>query len=274
MFEIAQYCQKLCESAQLPSVYKSVIEQLEDQWSVCESAKFLFLALADNIRVNAEHLTYAREEYDKIFGYRDLEIDLCTGNRNRIREIFLSASNVLQQTPDWLNVKSYVILVELHQKHKRLSGDKFSEEVKKILHTRPSGVNKLIAALCLDNLSDEQMTTQVDLSRILNRELELNMLFSSDSDVLAKAMNRRAEVVNLVVRLIGEEIERNCRTETIENVAKWTSKILICKEFLQHDAFLRKLDNLFHEGTFAQSEFMNYLTVFLNLGQKRKTQAT
>ena len=28
MFEIAQYCQKLCESAQLPSVYKSVIEQL------------------------------------------------------------------------------------------------------------------------------------------------------------------------------------------------------------------------------------------------------
>ena len=95
---------------------------------MCESAKFLFLALADNIRVNAEHLTYAREEYDKIFGYRDLEIDLCARNRNKIREIFLSASNLLQQTPDWLNVKSYVILVELHQKHKRLSGDKFTEE--------------------------------------------------------------------------------------------------------------------------------------------------
>jgi len=263
MFEEAGHCYKLlAEDTDLPPVYRPVIDELVVQWPLYDAPRLLYLALADNIRVNREHLAFARGEHDSIHKHQDLELHLCDFQRNELREAFLEISNVAKQTTSWARFKAYVLLVDLHEKFQRFPAYRFSEELTRI-SMKPAGVDKLVASLTLENISDDLRTTQAAVSRTLNRELKLEQIKSCDVDILALAIEARPEVANTVVRLVSENIEHSCDVETIEDIAKFLANILTSKNFTNQASFLNRLDLIFGQGSFAQSELLNFLFVFL-----------
>lgn len=263
MFEEASYCYKLCSGdTDLPPVYRTVIDELGLQWPLYDAPRLLYLALADNIRVNQEHLSCARDEYDSISTHQDLELHLCHFQRNELRETFLAISNVAKQTTNWAIFKAYILLVDLHEKFQRLPSYRFSEELARI-SLNPSGVEKLVASLALENISDDVRTTQAAVSRTLNRELKFDQIKSCDVDVLALAVQVRPELANTVIRLISEKIEQTCDVQTLENIANFLGKVLTSSNFTEQSSFLKRLDAVFSRGSFAQSELLNFLVVYL-----------
>jgi len=264
MFDEARYCHKLTVNSDISAVYATVVEELVAQWPLYDAPKLLFLALADNIRVNREHLTFARSEYDSINEYQDLELYLCDQQRNEFRETFLSISNVAKQSSNWVRFKAYILLAELHEKRQRLPSDRFSDELERTM-LRPGGVDKMVACLTLENITDDVCTTQASVSRLLNRELNFEQITNCDVAVLASGIQTRPEIANTVVRLISEKVEQKCDVATLENVATFTGNIITSSNFSDQAAFLNRLDSVFSQGSFAQSEFMNLLVVFLKL---------
>ena len=210
MFQAAHFCGDLTSDS-LPPSYHTAVKQLQDQFPLLAASQLLLFSLGDNVRVNRQALDTARQLHDK--QVNDLDSWLYCSRRNQMRDQFLLASQVLKETGQWEQLRSYMCLVELGRK-----GDRGLE---RLVMER---TDRMIGALLVKD--QQYIGTQQKIVEMLPRVMSLDKLVMLDKEVLAKVISEKSNVLKMVANALIEALNSDESLEVIESVAEVVGSIL------------------------------------------------
>jgi len=248
MFTAAQFCEHV-GSGQLPATYSHAVEQLQNQFPLLAASQQLLLSLGDNLKVNRQAIDTARRLHDK--QVEDLDSWLYCNQRNRVRDKFLEATAAVKGSKEWDQLRSYMCLVEVARKEDR--------GLSRMVRDR---TDRLLGALLVED--SQYIGTQQKIIGCLYDIMNLDKLHELDKEILGKVLDKREDVVSIVVKVLSDALNSNETLECIEKVAEVLATFL---KFIKHQrlsSFLEQLDSAV-SNRFVREELTNLLVIKLRI---------
>jgi len=251
MFQAAHFCCDLASDS-LPPSYHPAVQQLQDQFPLLAASQLLLLSLGDNVRVNRQALDTARQLHDK--QVEDLDSWLYCSQRNQMRDQFLLASQILKDTVQWEQLRSYMCLVEL--------GRKENKGLEKLVMER---TDRVLGALLVND--QQYIGTQQKIVEMLPRVMSLDKLVMLDKKVLAKVISEKSNVLRLVVKALTDALDNDESLEVIESVAEVVGSTLRHVQSSVSSDVLGRLETGIG-NRFVREELTSCLVVRVSLGNR------
>jgi len=248
MFDAAQFCEHV-GSGQLPATYSPIVEQLQNQFPLLAASQQLLLSLGDNLKVNRQSMETARRLHDK--QVEDLDSWLYCNQRNKVRDKFLEATAALKGSKEWDQLRSYMCLVEMARKEDR--------GLSRMVRDR---TDRLLGALLVED--SQYIGTQQKIIGYLYDIMNLDKLQDLDKEILGNVLNKREDVVRIVVKVVTDALNSNESLECIDRVAEILATFL---KFIKHptlSSFLERLDSVIC-NRFVRDELTNLLVTKLHI---------